>query len=156
MTTIYSVAASICLMFFVLLLEHVLVQTADGDEIVNSSQHHNLTSSWKTSRGNQWHLFSIWSRNTPRGMKYKVATEILDKKLGGTVREMMLMYGGESSHSEYRTWLYDPQTNSWETVGKQSGPKGIIHHTLVSLCRTSLFTFRRRFIFTGVRKRKVQ
>ena len=74
-------------------------------------------------------------------MKYKVATEILDKKLDGTMKEMMLKYGGESSHSEYRTWLYDIHTNSWETVGEQSGPKGIIHHTLVSLCRTSVFLF---------------
>ena len=53
----------------------------------------------------------------------------------------MLMYGEESSHSEYRTWLYDTQTNSWETVGEQSGPKGIIHHALVSLCRTSVLLF---------------
>ncbi len=31
--------------------------------------------------------------------------------------------------------------NSWETVGEQSGPKGIIHHTLVSLCRSSVLLF---------------
>ena len=135
------VAASICSMFFVLLFEHLLVHTADGHKVVNSSEHINLSSAWKTSLANQWQSFSSWSRNTPQDNKYEAATEILDKKLDGTTREMMLMYGGESSHSDYRTWLYDIHTNSWETPGEQSGPKGIIHHTLVSLCRTSVLLF---------------
>ncbi len=97
MTTTSLVAASICLMFFVLLLERLLVQTADGDEVVNSSQHYNLTSAWKTSLANQWHVFSSWSTNTPRVMKYEVATEIFTRKLDGTTREMTLMHRGKAA-----------------------------------------------------------
>ncbi len=128
-----------CLRFacFVLLLERQLVHATDGSGVVTSSRSHNLTSAWETSLANQWHVFSSWTNNSPRGMMCPASSEIVDTKQDGATREMMLIYGRGSN----KTWLYDIGANSWEAVQEESGPKGIIYHTLVTLCRTSVLLF---------------
>ena len=114
---------------------------ADSSEVIFSSLNKSIASDWQAFEANRWHSFSSWNSNIPPVRQYAAATEILDKKVDGTTREMMLMYGGESFTSDHRTWIFDMEANSWEAVRLESGPKGIIHHTLVSLCKTRVLLF---------------
>ena len=101
----------------------------------------NSKSSWQESETNRWHSFYSWSRNSPVGRQYAAATAIADEKPDGTSREMMLMYGGESSPLESTTWIYDIYSNSWEAIEQNDGPPAIAKHTLVTLCQNRVLTF---------------
>ncbi|XP_062514602.1 uncharacterized protein LOC134190184 [Corticium candelabrum] len=142
MTTICTLGA---VLHCALLLQLVFLSSTQTDQehviaslLANKSI---STSVWHTSLPNRWHPFSSWTSNSPPSRQYAAATELLDAKLDGTSKEVMLMYGGEGADSDHRTWLYDIQSNSWKRVRRRSGPDGIIHHTLVSLCKTRVLLF---------------
>ena len=108
---------------------------------VNSFDQKAYAQSWEKYEANRWHSFYNWRRNSPAGRQYAAATAIVDEKPDGTSREMMLMYGGESSPIESTTWIYDLHSNSWEAIDQEDGPPAIAKHTLVTLCRKRVLTF---------------
>ena len=107
-----------------------------------SDLHRGSTAQWKAVGANKWQSFDSWNPNTPAGRRHAAATAILNDNINGKPnREMMLMYGGMGSVSDETTWIYDLHSNSWESTRRLSGPPGIVHHTLVTLCQRRVLLF---------------
>ena len=139
-TMTFAFAATICYTLILPIYTTVSSRT-DKAHAITSPLEVKSASTWETSVANKWQPFYGWSTNSPPARQYAAATEILYTKLDGTRREMMLIYGGDDTSSDHRTWIYDAEANSWEAVRRRSGPEGIIHHTLVSLCKTRVLLF---------------
>ena len=99
------------------------------------------TTEWIKVGANQWHSFDSWGQNSPAGRQYSAATAVLSNNINRKSREMMLLYGGKTSDSDNRTWIYDIKSNSWEAIRRVSGPPAIVHHTLVTLCQRQVLLF---------------
>ena len=121
-------------LYALLLLQLSRAETADFYKSKGS------TAEWEEFEASQWHAFDSWSQNSPAARQYAEATSILSNSSRES-KEMMLLYGGKTSDSDNRTWIYDFQSNSWEAISRVSGPPAIVHHTLVTLCQRQVLLF---------------